>query len=244
MVAVPTHVLLKGRGGNYRAVADNRDELRQLLGVPRETRIVAVSVAHDKVIERFWRFRRRHNLAAALARLDLVGVTCPNYSFFLDATRLNTVVNRHRMICVMEELTEAGVPVIPHLNALDAYDWRYWRRFLQTNEHVSVVAKEFQTGSGDIANRPEVVRQLERLQRDVGRPLHLIAVAGGRLVRDLERVVARVSVVDSVPFMKTFKRQRRLETGGWVGRRVAAAQHRAAPWLGARLAARSVCDSP
>lgn len=216
VVAVPTRVLVQGRGRKYGAIACDADELRRRLGISPAAEIIAVSVAHDDVIERFWKLRRRHNIPAHLARLGLAGVTCPNYSFFLDATRLNTVINRHRMICVMEDLTEAGVPVIPHLNGLCDSDWTYWAQFLSTNEGVTTVAKEFQTGAGEVANRPEVLRRLGDLQQKVGRPIHLIAVAGGKLVGELRRVVARVSVVDSTPFMKTLNRQKKMTRGGWT----------------------------
>lgn len=200
--------------GRLEVVAEDAASLRRRFGLREDSKVLLVCVADDRPLERYWAHRRADGMPARLAKLGLLGVTLPNYSFFTDAPRTHTLWNRRRMFRVGEELSAQGLPVVPHLNALTSEDWRFWRDFLRTHPEIHVIAKEFQTGLREKDKAASAIASLRQLQDDVGRPLHLIAIGATRHLRSLHKALASVTFVDSGPFMRAMKRQARVPGAG------------------------------
>jgi hypothetical protein len=201
-------VLKEDRFRGYGPVRGDRGALLDHFGLRPDAQVLVVSVAEDAVLERFWEKRATHGVAQRLATLGLTGMTIPNFSFFSDAPRTHTLWNRGRMLRVAEELSEAGVAVALHLNAIVPEDWDLWARLLIEHPTIRYVAKEFQTGLRNPELSSRALRELAGLQRRVGRELHPIIVGGARLVRELRQEFRAVTFVDSEPFIKTVSRRR------------------------------------
>jgi hypothetical protein len=76
-----------------------------------------------------------------------------------------------------------------------------------------MVGKEFQTGGKRQRVGEWHIQRLLELQERLGRSLHLVAI-GGRRYSMLRRFPWKVTIIDSVPFMRTMHR-RQLTTNGW-----------------------------
>ncbi len=148
--------------GHLEVVAEDPVSLRRRFGLRDDSQVLLVCIADDRPLERYWAHRRLDDLPARIAKLGLLGVTLPNYSFFSDAPRTHTMWNRRRMFRTGEELSGAGIAVVPHLNALTSEDWRFWKDFLVAHREVDVVAKEFQTGLRDKNKAASARRRPER----------------------------------------------------------------------------------
>jgi hypothetical protein len=194
--------------GRLDVVADDPIALRRHFGLRDDAQVLLVCVANDRHLERYWAFRKVDAIPARLARLGFLGVTLPNFSFFLDAPRTHTMWNRSRMLRAGEELSGAGLAVVPHLNALTVEDWRFWKDFLVARPEISVVAKEFQTGLREKDKAEGAITALRDLVAQVDRPLHLVAVGATRHLHSLKTVFRSVTFVDSAPFIRTMKRRR------------------------------------
>lgn len=95
VVAVGISSLLRMRGRRLLPAVTSSSHLRRALGVRANTRVLAIGVAPDAVLERFWRYRRSHRTLPELPRLGLELFSTPNFSFFSTAPRIHTVWNRH-----------------------------------------------------------------------------------------------------------------------------------------------------
>jgi hypothetical protein len=118
------------------------------------------------------------------------------------------------LLLATERLSLAGVAVIPHLNALRPADWDFWLCFLTEHKHVTMVAKEFQTGNRLKKVGDESFYELVRLQQRLGRALHPMLVGGARYYADAHREFATFSIMDSRPFLQTQNRTRLVEQNG------------------------------
>ncbi len=190
-----------------RARDSSADRLRERLRISPDARVLLVSVKQDRYIENFWAHRDAERLTA-LRRLDVAAMTTPNFSFFDDAPRMHSVRNLWRILRAAEDIAEAGIIPIPHVNALSRQDWRLWARVLRENPAVTHVCKEFQTGLSDPARAADAVDGLRWLQEEVGRALHPVVVGGRRVAHDVGRHFSSFTIIDSVPFFATIKRKR------------------------------------
>lgn len=197
--------VLQGRGDAYAPVASSAEELRRHFRVRADARILVTSVAQDRELERYWAHRRKLGIPEMLSPLGLLGVTVPNFSFFGDAPKPHNLWNRTRMLLVAEELSSAGLSVVPHLHALTSADWAFWAEFLKAQPSIRVVTKEFQTGNKAPDIGMKAIEDLERLQSKVQRPLHPILVAGARFLEEAARAFDTFTIVDSVPFMAALR---------------------------------------
>lgn len=209
VVAIPLFNILRNRAdGSYGSRFSDGIALRRRFRLRDSTKILLRGVDDDRKLERFWKFHRSNNVGAGLAKLGLLGVTVPNFSFFTDATRFQILRNRKRIVLTCERLSSAGVPVIPHLNALTRTDWQFWADFLQDHPEIIVVCKEFQTGLKEVARGEAAYREIVDLQQAVGRKLHPVLVAGGRYYQQAQiDFPDRFSVMDSTAFMGAQFRQ-------------------------------------
>jgi hypothetical protein len=193
----------------YEPIETSPEALRRRFGLALDSRVLVVSVAMDPKIEEYWRYARKARIGQLISQLDVLGMTVPNFSFFEDAPRPHTLWNRYRMMRSAEALSEDGVAVIPHLNAVVENDWAFWRELLRQQAGLRVVAKEFHTGLAYRDKGLKAVEDLARLQDDVGRVLHPLIVAGGRFAPELARLFDAFTIVDSLPFSQTLMGRKR-----------------------------------
>jgi hypothetical protein len=221
-VALPTIEVARQRVDNG-GMFETADQLRSFFHIGRSARVMLVSVAGDADLERYWERSLRESLPERLAALGIELITSPNFSFPLDVPRPVHLANRRRSLVCAEELSEAGISVIPHLNAVTQKDWDFWKDFLREHPHVTLVAKEFQTGGRNKSVARWHIDQLGRIQDALGRGIHLIAVAGRRHMSALGELSA-FTIVDSVPFMRAVKRRRLAKGGLWKTNRTRAGE--------------------
>jgi hypothetical protein len=200
-------VFRKGPDGGYRCRFANGAQLRARYRLRPDTRIILCGVAIDRRLELFWAHHRKDEVGAQLAQLGLVGVTVPNFSFFTDVTRYQILRNRKRIVLVTERLSEAGVPVAPHLNALTPRDWEFWFELLRDHPTTSVVALEFQTGLSTLQEGRDALAKVADLQQKLGRLLHPILVGGAKHYLEAQALFSRFTVLDSRPFMEAQARR-------------------------------------
>lgn len=223
-VAIPTFQIAgRRRKRVYDLNVQDGTALRHRFKLNPYTGVLLVSVAPDKYLEDYWSQRKLWSIPQQLVALDPFGITVPNYSYFSDAPRTQTLFNRARMSVVSNELSAAGLGVIPHLNALTEADWKFWADLLSAQPQIHYIAKEFQTGLANKQRSWEQFDALCRLQERVGRSLHPIIVGGARFASRLDAHFADFTVVDSTPFLKTMKRRiyaQRQEDRRWRWRRL------------------------
>ncbi len=194
---------------------ESPEELRSAFKIATETRIVLSSIAEDGDLENFWRVKSARHLAEKLALLSVDHIIAPNFSLQLRVPRFDNIANIRRSLLCAEELSRAGMSVIPYLGGVTQRDWDFWTDFMREHPTIRIVAKEFQTGAANVSVANWHIDQLLRLQDKLGRGLHLVAVGGRRHVRELVRL-SGVTLVNSDPFMKTCYRQLLLPSGRWV----------------------------
>ncbi len=197
--------VLRGRKGGYESPGSG--EFRRRLALREDCKILLIGVGPDATIEGFYAKFRDLRLAEVFADLDLVAITPPNFSFFLDVPRPHSLHNRKRMLRVADEFLRHGIPVAPHFNAATTADWDFWIELLRGSPELSVYCKEFQTGNRRKEHYERTVGQMIRLQEKVGRPLHPLLVAGKKPLPGLLPNHPSFTVIDSDPSMKTNHRQ-------------------------------------
>lgn len=187
--------------------------LRAKFLLDKTATIVLSSVAPDKELERYWHERHHRDLIQGIKAIRPAHVIAPNFSLFRDVPRFDNLANVKRSLVCSEELSKAGLSVIPYLAGITAHDWNRWADFLKEHDQIKLVCKEFQTGGRKKPVGDWHIDRLRELQDKLGRGLHIVAV-GGRRHRALQMQPWRVSIIDSVPFMRTMHR-RRLSIDGW-----------------------------
>lgn len=218
-ITIPLYfVARRDRRQRYRVRFSCSDDLRRTLGVPRETKIIITSVVPDAHIEDFWAEHKVRHVLEAIADLDIEAMTVPNYSFMVDVPRTNSLYNLSRIFRVSEAISEAGIGTIVHLNASTPKDWDRWRAVLADQSHIKAVCTEFQTGPSQRPIGDIYFDRLVGLQDSLGRALHPFILAGGGRLKQLQLNFRSFTVIDSVPFFKTMKRQLLYE-GVWKWRR-------------------------
>jgi hypothetical protein len=182
-----------------------RSEFRKRLRLRDDCKVLLVGVSFDAQIESFW--REHSTLIPLLPRLDIVAVTAPNFSSFIDVPRDHILYNRKRALRVADKFLSHGISVIPHFNAINWRDWKFWAQLLHDTPGLRVFCKEFQTGNRSKVNYEDAIGNMARLQDEVGESLHPIVLAGGKAVGLLRRHFSTFTLIDSMPSMKTNMRQ-------------------------------------
>ena len=203
-VALNTFEVLDSR---CRSRFSSATALRRHFMLASETPTLLISVKQDPKVESFWQHRSSTKLGD-LAGVGVAVVSTPNFSIFDDAPRLHSVRNLWRILRSAEDIADSGLIPLLHVNAVEREDWRWWAKILRDNPSVRFVVKEFQTGLMDTSRAAEAIDGLQRLQDDLGRPLHPIIVGGRRVVPAVSRRFPAFTLVDSAPFMATVKRHR------------------------------------
>lgn len=189
------------------------DALRDNLRLDRNASILLCSVAPDHELERYWVQRKDRALIEGIRSIRPAHVIAPNFSLFRDVPRPDNLANIKRSILCAEEFSKAGLSVIPYVMGITDRDWQRWADFLKEHKTIQMVGKEFQTGGKRQRVGEWHIQRLLELQERLGRSLHLVAI-GGRRYSMLRRFPWKVTIIDSVPFMRTMHR-RQLTTNGW-----------------------------
>ena len=133
------------------------------------------------------------------------GRTTPTSSTCPGTTTCSTA--SAQLLC-LAEFVEAGLNPVPHLNAAQPGDWRFWVRTSSAeNPSITLVAVEFETGNRSRDEGERVVTELVRLQQSAGRRLHPLVIGGTQFLEGIAADFQAASFVDSTPFMKTVYRQ-------------------------------------
>ena len=206
VVAIETYELFRLRDGRYRAVAEDPEQIRKAFCLAPNVSILLLGTADDPALEEYWAYRQIDHAPRQIAKLGVLAAIGPNFSHFLDVPRTDNLFNRKRQLICVEELHQAGISPIPHLSATAPGDWRFWRQYLVKNATIGTVAIEFQTGNRNRTEGRKVIERLERIQRQIGRPLHFVMVGGGQFIEYAAARFERVTLIDSQPFMNTMKR--------------------------------------
>jgi hypothetical protein len=206
--AVPLHVLFRSRAnGSLVSAVKSPRQLRELLGIRLNAKIIVTGAGPDQGIEDFWGVHQSDNLLRLLRKLDIQLFTAPNYSFFKNAPPPHNRYNRSRTLRVTERAADAGIVSVLHLNAIFEPEWRDWEMLLRRHPEISVVCLEFQTGYARRSVGDRAFNRLVKLQDAVGRPIHPILIGGARYAEKLGRNFPSSTIIDSEPFMKTFYRR-------------------------------------
>jgi hypothetical protein len=190
------------------------EELRRRFGLAPDTKLLLLGTGEDHPIEQYWKWHTKVGLAEALGRLGWSAAVVPNYSFFVDDPRIQQLHNRKRSLICGEEWSRNGMAPIPYLLALTPGDYVYWRAFLEAHPEVTMIAKEFQTGLGNWERGSRALDAIGRLQDHLKRPFHFVAVGGAQYREKFRSLFDSSTLVDSVPFIKTVRRQRPVRREG------------------------------
>jgi hypothetical protein len=193
----------KGTGYTRRSPA----EFRRRLSLRDDAKVLLIGVAPDAPLEGFWSRFKTAQFPELIAEAGVLAITAPNFSSFTNVPRHEMLYNRKRMILVAEAFITVGVPVIPHFHATHHADWAFWTHFLKRQPEVNCFCKEFQTGNSNKERRDSTITAMAQMQKDAGRRLHPIMVAGRVAMRNVAEHFSSFSVVDSEPAMKTIKRR-------------------------------------
>jgi len=219
VLAVPLYKFVHHQGKQYGSFVRTAEELRSLFQIDAKAEIIVISSGPDQNLENFWEHFEAERVVDALLPLGISGITIPNFSYFLDAPRTEILYNFRRMMIVMEAFARAGLPTIPHINAITPQDWDDWFSFLKDQPAISCVAMEFQTGLRQPSRGRPMLEQLKKLQDRLGRSIHPLLIGGGGYAQDARQALGKYSLVDAMPFMKSFKRHRLKQNGsassGW-----------------------------
>jgi hypothetical protein len=206
--------LFRLRGGEYECVVNGPDNLREHFRLMSETQIVLRGTAVDELLERYWSYRKTHDVARKIARLEVSLVIGPNFSTFLDVPRTDALFNRKRQLICLAELSEVGVSVAPHLSATMPADWRFWTSFLRENDSLRYVALNCQTGYKSPLEGRKAISAIATVQQNVGRELALVLIGGAQFAAFASGKFKNVTLIDSEPFAKTMRRRRMAQSNG------------------------------
>jgi hypothetical protein len=207
VVALDTYQVLKLKRDRLLAVAGDAGGLRRAFGIAPTAAVILRGVGSDRCLERYWDYRRRDGVPDQLARLGVCLVVGPNFSHFLDVPGTERVSNRKRQLLCLDEMMRAGLSPVPHLNAVQPGDWRFWRDYLKGNPSVRFVAVEFETGNKSPAEGRKAIEHLCGIQDALGRSLHPVVIGGTQFVESLAGRFEAATFIDSTPFVKTVHRQ-------------------------------------
>lgn len=198
----------------YATRLGSKDDYLGAFKLGSQTRLLLLAVGKDRHLERYWEFKGDGTLAKLIAKAGFDAAVPPNFSFFLDEPRTQHMHARKRSLICASEFAQEDITPIVYLHALSAGDWKLWENFLRNRPEVTLVCKEFQTGGASPAHSRAKIRYVADLEQRLGRQLHLVAVGGGRYIRDLQRHLTAWTLVDSMPYMRTVKRQQAFFYGG------------------------------
>src|SRR5262249_8600803 len=189
------------------AVAEDAAGLRRAFGLAPTAVVILRGVGSDRCLERYWEYRRKDAVPEQLARLGLSLVVGPNFSHFLDVPGTERASNRKRQLLCLDEMLRVGLSPVPHLNAVQPGEWRFWRDLLKASPAIRFVAVEFETGNKAPVEGRKVIDHLAGIQEALGRRLHPLIIGGTQFVEYVAVRFDQATFIDSTPFAKAVHRQ-------------------------------------
>ncbi len=102
-------------------------------------KVVLVSTGPDTVIETLWFHRFSNEMFDVIARAGFYAVTGMNFSLFLHECPLGHLINLNKSLLFCEELDKRGVPVIPHVYAINDKHRAMWASYLKEHPNIRSV---------------------------------------------------------------------------------------------------------
>ena len=212
-VALPLYAMIYRRAGTLRFAS--HEDLCTAFGVTPGTPVILTGIDQDAPLERWWGYEgKRRDIIRNLAALGVVMSTTPNFSLILNGPRHIDFHAMKRIALCHAEFLDAGIPTALHVNGRSDIDFRRWGAFVCERPEVTCLAYEFTTGTGRAGRREHHVAWLASVAADAGRPLDLIVRGGIDLLPQLTPVFRKVTVLETVSFMKTVKRQQAIRRPG------------------------------
>jgi hypothetical protein len=203
VAALKTSQVFRLQGQRYEAVASDPVGLRDYFRLAPNTRILLRGTGKPDALELYWQHRQGDRLPEQMARLGVDLVIGPNYCHPLNWVRTETLANRMRQLVCLGEMHAAGLSPVPHLNAVQAADWGFWRCYLRDRPGIHFVAVEFQTGNKHRSEGRKVIEQIAAIRDAIGRNLHLLAIGARQYVTEIAARLDSFTLIDSVPYMRT-----------------------------------------
>jgi hypothetical protein len=206
-VALPLYAMFKRRSGTVRFAT--HEELCAEFGVVPGTPIVLTGTDQDPPLERWWGLEaRRREIIRALPRLGVVLSSTPNFSLFGDVPRHVDLHAIKRIGIVHAEFLAEGLPCALHVNGRTETDFRRWGAYVRARPEVTHLAYEFTTGTARARRRDFHLDGLLEIAAAAQRPLQLILRGGLEMLPRLRTAFHTVTLLETLTFMKTMKRQR------------------------------------
>lgn len=124
--------------------------------------VVLFASAIDVVIEKLWFLKNDINLFDEIANANFYAVTGMNFSLFLHECPLGQLINVNKSLVFVQKLSELGVPVIPHIYAVNDRHRYKWVEYLNNNRVIKTVVINTQLQRDKYSMR-EVVKTVEVL---------------------------------------------------------------------------------
>lgn len=205
-VALPLAELISRTDGTLRFTS--RAALLAHFQLHDDCQLILSGTDEDPTIERWWEVADREAVIRGFMALGIVAITSPNYSLFADVPRHDNFYNIKRIALAWSEIQREGLPAALHVNARTNRDWERWGDFIATRPEVTMIAFEFGTGAGAKGRIDWHVDQLKLLAQRAQRKLTLVVRGGSTVLPELAQAYRQVVYLDTVPFVKTQKRQR------------------------------------
>lgn len=181
------------------------DEVRRYLGVPNDTRLIALLNGRDRVLEGFWGMNR-WGFYEALEHAGFWGVTGPTFSVNEESQRHPASHNVHmlqRHHRVIEETNCTSLVAVPNVYWRGEYDRSRLVEWLCSRTAVTTISMDVSRTSSWAGFYPPF-RSLLDLVDQVNRQLHVVMVGVGRVkagevVKILSHHDATASVMTSDP---------------------------------------------
>lgn len=137
--------------------------------------VVLFASGEDVVIESLWWRRHAIGLFEALASGNFYAVTGMNFSLFLHECPLAHLLNLNKSLLFSEELCKVGVPVIPHVYAVNEQQRAKWVDFLNQRPNIATVVINTQLQRDRYS-----MREAERTALELISKTHVNVILNGR----------------------------------------------------------------
>lgn len=183
--------------------------LRDRLNVTSSCKVLGVLNGQDKRLEQFWGGDRLA-FYQVLEECGISPITGPTYSVNQESAEHPAAHNlmmllRHHQ--VLHELSQSPLTGVPNLYWRDRKSQKRWVDWLNTNDSISVISRDFSRTKSGVPFWKQFEGLLEILEAIV-RPLHVILsggvgrIKGGAALAALSTVNATGTVVTSEPILK------------------------------------------
>jgi len=120
-----------------------RVNIRKILGIPPETKLVLLSYGKDELIENIW--PKRWDLYKDLLEVGIDLITSINYSIWFNQNHCEHLINVKRNLLTFQEMQSVGLPAIPNIYWYGQKDLSRWAKWLNDRPLVKLVAINLQT---------------------------------------------------------------------------------------------------